>query len=624
METSAQVSPSPNFGLAGLGHKEHLYQSWRTVARRHGGPGPDGESVEAFGGALSENLHALSEELRSGSYQPRPAKRVWLAKAHGGERGVLVLCVRDRVAQGAVRRALNPVLKRSLHPASFAYREGLGALRAVRCIIGHRDAGRGWVARGDIASFFDGVSHERLLERLGGFVDAEVQSIVARIVGCPMRDGGSSNVLAIGLPQGGSLSPLLANFYLNPFDAAVSHADTGPVRFADDFAVACASPSRAGEVLELAGTALEGLLLKLNGAKTRIVSFDQGFDFLGFRFQGRGVRVAPARIQEFKAHMEHLLSPSFGSSSSGAVRQANDLIRGWRAYFQLGEVALDFETLDAWLADRFGAQAAALQSLVPRAKGRPALGGYDGRARRAPVKPKAHKHPRPTSAPMPDALEPVRCNAEGLPTQLYRKGAWLAVKDLPPLQLREEIWEGLAGSLERAALYHRATLASRWPTDAAQEAVLICAAALSGRKSAEQARAAYGQALAAMTPAGFDLRQPRGVLRRRLRLYLWQALLKAGLELGPEGGLPKLALLLAAAYEAPTVDFCALRALKSRSLNKPLGEFNRVLGFRVSHGSNGARSAKPWTAVLDAEAVLLAGSLTGGSAYTPWLFGERT
>lgn len=615
-------NPKP-LELAELGYTEYLNQSWQAVARRRAGPGPDGESVEAFVGSLHENLRALREELLSGAYVPRPAKRIWLAKTRGGERGVLVLCVRDRVAQGAVRRALNPYLKDSFHPASFAYREGRGALQAARRIIEHRDMGREWIVRGDIASFFDSVPHGQLFERLAPMVSAQALDIVIRSVACPLQDGGNVGTLVTGLPQGGPLSPLLANFYLNPFDAAVSLADTGPVRFADDFAVACPSPSRAGDMLERAEAALGRLALRLNESKTQIVAFRQGFDFLGFRFQGQGVRVAPARIREFKTHMEHLLSPRFGSSSRGTVRQANDLIRGWRTYFQLGEVALDFEELDAWLAERFGVQADTLESLVPKPQRRPTLGGYEGRASRvaAPTPAVARKQqPRPSAS----LLEPVRCNPEGLPTHMFRNGIWLAVKELPALQLSEETWKGLAGPLERASLYHRASLAARWQTVAAQEAVLACAAALSGRQSSKEAQASYEVALFGQAPEGCDLRQARGVLRRGLRLQVWQALLKTGLTVGPEqSGLPKLVLHLAAAYEAPIADFCLLRALKSQRLTKPLAEFKRVLSFRVAHGCSSAQSTKPWTAVLDAEAAAFARSITDGSGYIPWLFGGR-
>ncbi len=599
-------------GREDLARPEHLQASWKRLAGRRTTPGPDGETVEGFAGAAERHLTALRQELTSGSYRPRSARRAWLAKGGGGERGVVILCVRDRVAQGAAQRALGAAFNPSLHASAYSYRQGLGVLHAARKLIEHRDAGRGWVVRGDIARFFDTVPHPQLLRALSPRLSRGALELVAVMLRLPVLEGGKESVTERGLPQGSPLSPLLANIYLTPFDRAVSRHGPGAVRFADDFAVACASPSAAGGVLETAEETLGVLELSLNTAKTRIVSFEQGFAFLGFYFKGKSVRIDRRNLDDFRNHVRYLLGPGYGRGRAAALREVNNLVRGWRAYYQLGEVRRDFRTLDDWL--RGVADGADLETLLPAHTQTkpPAMGSYAVRART----PEPSGSPPETSRATPWV---VTCASGSRPLEVARGATSHRVNELPPYRPPPHLWRPLAVKLTSSRLYHRATFAGRWLMDEAVVSAL--AAALAGRVPVAAADEIYARTLLGLAPPGDDLRWAWGTLRRTLRNLAWHDLLAEGLPLGPEeGGVPMLAAALADTLEAPIAHFCLLRAIERGTLRQPHPELRRNLAYRVRY-RRGTPHRLAWRDVLSEEARALVAALQGGQPYTVWLWG---
>ncbi len=600
-------------GREDLARPEHLQASWKRLAGRRTTPGPDGETVEGFAGAAERHLTALRQELTSGSYRPRSARRAWLAKGGGGERGVVILCVRDRVAQGAAQRALGAAFNPSLHASAYSYRQGLGVLHAARKLIEHRDAGRGWVVRGDIARFFDTVPHPQLLRALSPRLSRGALELVAVMLRLPVLEGGKESVTERGLPQGSPLSPLLANIYLTPFDRAVSRHGPGAVRFADDFAVACASPSAAGGVLETAEETLGVLELSLNTAKTRIVSFEQGFAFLGFYFKGKSVRIDRRNLDDFRNHVRYLLGPGYGRGRAAALREVNNLVRGWRAYYQLGEVRRDFRTLDDWL--RGAADGADLETLLPThtqtrppAMGEIRRAGADPRALRRPPgdKPRhalgGHVRLRVAAArgnPRRDL--PPRQRARLVPPAPASLGAARRQADelaaLPPRHLRGALARGRGGGVSPAPPRSRAA-------------------------SPSPRRTKYTRAPCWGSPRrGTDLRWAWGTLRRTLRNLVWHDLLAEGLPLGPEeGGVPMLAAALADTLEAPIAHFCLLRAIERGTLRQPHPELRRNLAYRVRY-RRGTPHRLAWRDVLSEEARALVAALQGGQPYAVWLWG---
>lgn len=577
--------------LAHIVTAQGLCDSWYAAQSRHPRPGTDGVTVQHYAKNLEQNLQQLLAQVLSGAYQAKPAYRIWLAKQSGGERGVIALCLEDRIVQGAVLRTLGQRLGKVMSQASFAYREGLGALRAAHRVLEQRDAGRIWVVRGDIETCFDSIPHEGVLAMLQAYLAPDALELLRRLLRTPVRDGQSISTPEIGLPQGALISPLLANLYLTPFDRTVDQAPAALVRFADDFALLAPTAGGVGASLERGEHILGQLRLRLHAKKTRIVSFEQGFDFLGFHFQHRNVRVAPERILEFKAHLEHLCAPKIGNPQPGHIKQANDAIKGWRAYFRLGNISEDFLMLDQWMKDRFGKTAELLEPLLlkTRSPHAPELGGYTPRsykqtkisAQIAPTQPKVVAQ-APTS---------ITRDIGGVPLTAFG----LRVADHPPLPVPHHVQAGL----EQAALYHKAVVCNQWQSPSSPEAAVQLTLAARGHISPQNAQALYEKALTEQH--SLDLRSARGQLRRALRLEAWTALLQVGWHIGMDetGSLPRLAVLLANALEPFIVDVALLAASKANALHKPGSYLEKRLIQSVRYRST---TNTTWQTVLQQEA----------------------
>lgn len=274
--------------------EENLGAAWRQVRRASGCPGVDGQSLEAFELQLPRHLGHLRADLLDGTYRPLPLQRFYVAKRHGGLRPLGVPTVRDRVAQAAVARCLQPLTEARFLPCSYAYRPGRSWLHAVNDLCRLRDRGCGFVLEADIDAFFDTLDHERLLRLVRGYTrERAVVGLVAQWLAAPVCDDGNLLPSYRGVPQGAVIAPLLSNVYLHPFDVAVCAAGLRLIRYADDFVIACVHEAQAYAAQALVGEELRQCRLRLEPAKTRITSFEQGFEFLGTQFRRRE-RVLPA------------------------------------------------------------------------------------------------------------------------------------------------------------------------------------------------------------------------------------------------------------------------------------------------------------------------------------------
>ena len=257
---------------------DRLYAAWEKVRRNRGGPGGDGVTVADFSAKIDLRLNRLALELQHGLYRPGPLRRLQIPKKSGGVRVLSIPSVVDRVAQTAAATALSEFLEPEFEEASFGYRPGRSVAQAVRRVDMLRRSGYHWVVDADIEQFFDTVPHRRLLEKLGGQVgDEHFVDLVSLWLETFGEDG-------IGLAQGSPISPVLANLFLDALDEEMEQDGIRIVRFADDFLLLARNETKARGALERAIRHLAGEGLKLNAEKTRIVSFEEAFHFLGKLF----------------------------------------------------------------------------------------------------------------------------------------------------------------------------------------------------------------------------------------------------------------------------------------------------------------------------------------------------
>lgn len=260
----------------------NLRAAWKKVVENKGGPGVDAVSLRRFKRDWEANLVALREAGLTNAYKPKRLRRFRLRKPDGGWRVISVPTVTDRVLQRAVLNVLEMPLDRKFLDCSFGYRPRRGLQDAVGRIIEHRNAGLTWVLDADIDAFFDSLDHELLMQFLGEEIsDAGVLNLIALWLQAGRREAKR----AIGVPLGAAVSPLLSNLYLQRFDCALVEAGWRLVRYADDFIVLCPTRAEAQEAQRFAAWALKNLHLRLDPEKTRVTSFEEGFDFLGVHFE---------------------------------------------------------------------------------------------------------------------------------------------------------------------------------------------------------------------------------------------------------------------------------------------------------------------------------------------------
>ena len=266
----------------------NLREAWAHVQANRGAAGVDEMTVGRFAEGAEERLRALSEDLRAKTYRPQPVRRVFIPKSGGGRRALGIPTVRDRVVQQALLQILGPIFEATFSRLSHGFRPGRGCASALSVVDRAVRHGYTWVVDADIEAFFDSVDHERLLDAVHESVtDGSVLKLLRHILEAGVVEAGVAEVepSELGTPQGGPLSPLLANLYLHVLDERLGSAGYGLVRYADDFVIFTRSEDEAVSALAVAREVLEGELgLRLHPEKTRVMTVAAGFEFLGFHW----------------------------------------------------------------------------------------------------------------------------------------------------------------------------------------------------------------------------------------------------------------------------------------------------------------------------------------------------
>ena len=332
-----------------------MYEAFRKVKRNRGAAGIDRVSITMFQKNLDENLVALMRDLKQGTFQPLPARRTYIDKGGGKQRPLGIPVVRDRVAQEVLRRLLSPLFEPLFHDDSYGFRPGRSCHQAVMRVKELHRQGYTYVLDADIQGFFDNLPHAVILRGLTRVVaDGNILSLVERFLKAGVLERGVFHPTTVGTPQGGVLSPLLANIALDFLDWYVEEHGFRCVRYADDFVVLCWSARRAEEARKLIEQFLrEQLGLTLSPEKTKVTKFREGFTFLGFVISSWSCRMRAKSAEKFKTRVRELTTRSHNLDAQ-TIGRLNAVIRGVARYFatSFSTCADQFRTLDRWVRMR--------------------------------------------------------------------------------------------------------------------------------------------------------------------------------------------------------------------------------------------------------------------------------
>jgi RNA-directed DNA polymerase len=332
----------------------NLNAAWRRVRENGGSPGIDGITVEAFPAQLRPHFETLRAQLLDGSYRPSALRRVTIPKPNGGERQLGIPTVQDRLVQQALLQVLQPILDSTFHAHSYGFRPGKSAHQAVAAAQEYIREEYDWVVDLDLEAFFDHVNHDRLMSRLGERIaDKRVRWIIRRFLQAGVLEKGVLTPTREGTPQGGPLSPLLANLVLDELDQELARRGLRFVRYADDCNVYVRSERAATRAFENLTTFIESVLkLKVNRAKSAVARPWER-KLLGFSFTPKEAkrRIAPKALQKAKDRIRNLTQKSHRNFKR-VMTDLRQFLLGWLGYFRFCETPWVLHELEGWTRRR--------------------------------------------------------------------------------------------------------------------------------------------------------------------------------------------------------------------------------------------------------------------------------
>ena len=342
---------------------ENLKLAWKRVKKNRGKPGWDRESIAQFAKDWARNLGEIYRLLKEKRYQPPPVLRVNIPKEVDSQGRVIktrplgVPTVRDRIVQQSVVQIIGPIFEAIFCDCNCGYRPGRSTHTAIAQMRRYYEEGYRYVVDADIKGFFDALDHDLLM----GFVrekivDGSVLGLIRAWLKAGVMEDMKLKMVTTGSPQGGVISPLLANVYLHQFDRVMMERGYRLVRYADDFVILCKLERKAERALEVAKQILEGQLkLTMHPEKTRIIHFRDGFDFLGCRFRGRYVTPKAKSLKKFKDRVRELTARQRGKNLKQVLEELVPVVRGWGNYHRRYNVKTLFVRLDEWMRMRLRA-----------------------------------------------------------------------------------------------------------------------------------------------------------------------------------------------------------------------------------------------------------------------------
>lgn len=350
-------SPIKVHSLTGRITLSLLQAAYKAVKRNRGAAGIDRVSLQMFEANLHENLHALLRVLKDGSFEPMPLRRHFLDKGNGKLRPLGIPAVRDRIAQEAVRRLLNPIFEPLFHDASFGFRPKRNCHLAIARALQEHEQGFRVILDADIVSFFDQLPHPVILAAVAAQVaDGNILKLIEKFLRAGVMENGVFKPTTVGTPQGGVISPLLANIVLNHLDWTLHQHGWRFVRYADDFVVLTQTKAQAKEALILVTQTLQKLGLQLSPEKTKITTYGKGYSFLGFVLSSRSRRMRDKSVQKFKEKVRGL-TPRHHNLDATLIAELNRVIRGTALFFatRWSTTTRQLRLLDMWVRMRLRA-----------------------------------------------------------------------------------------------------------------------------------------------------------------------------------------------------------------------------------------------------------------------------
>lgn len=332
---------------------DNLARAWKRVKSNKGAPGIDGVTVEDWPVHARAHWPALREQIEQGRYSPQAVRRVELPKPDGGKRMLGIPTVTDRVVQQAIAQVLTPIFDPTFSDSSFGFRPGRNAHQAIRQVQATVKAGYRTAVDLDLAKFFDTVNHDVLMGLLGRTIgDKRLLALIGRYLRAGVLVGEHIEPSDIGTPQGGPLSPLLANILLHQLDQELERRGHRFARYADDLVVLVKSERAAQRVMRSITRYLETVLkLEVNPAKSKVAPMSE-CSFLGFTIRGNKIRWTDKVLAHFKHRVKELTGRSWGVSMEYRLHKLGQYVRGWTAYFGISQYYRPVPELDDWTRRR--------------------------------------------------------------------------------------------------------------------------------------------------------------------------------------------------------------------------------------------------------------------------------
>lgn len=335
--------------------KQLLHKGFKKVWKAKGAAGIDGQSLSDYVSNLNDNLDQLLDELQSRRYQPQPVRRVEIPKDDGGIRLLGIPAVRDRIVQQALADLLTPIFDPGFHPSSYGYRPKRSAHDAIdKATLFIRQYNRRHVVDMDLSKCFDTLDHELIIQSIRKRVtDGSILELINKFLKSGVMVEGSLHETTVGSPQGGVISPLIANIYLDYFDQEMMKRNHRIVRYADDILILCCSKKAAENALSTAEKLLEQQLkLTINRNKTHIAHSDEGIKFLGVEVVSHYTRIQSKKLKGFKEKLKRMSKRNSGKPLAVIIQALNPILRGFSQYFKIANCGRMLKAIASWLRRR--------------------------------------------------------------------------------------------------------------------------------------------------------------------------------------------------------------------------------------------------------------------------------